>query len=167
MACYKKITTVHADLFGYHSIFVTLITNKIWHWYSIAWVFSCFSRTGKWSQSFMLIDVTLYYFYFIINLSVVDLSETKWAGGVKELNPVAQWTNDKRPLLNIKVSGLADFLCVCVLLFLTGTSFRLIKVLPVKARPYQKGTAVLFGCGCYHIAAFFLPCAPQVWISSN
>lgn len=29
----------------------------------------------------MLIDVTLYYFYFIINLSVVDLSETKWAGG--------------------------------------------------------------------------------------
>lgn len=38
----------------------------------------------------MLIDVTLYYFYFIINLSVVDLSETKWAGGVKELNPVAQ-----------------------------------------------------------------------------
>lgn len=67
----------------------------------------------------MLIDVTLYYFYFIINLSVVDLSETKWAGwvgggGAKELNPVAQWTNDKRPLLNIKVSGLADFLCVCV-----------------------------------------------------
>lgn len=38
----------------------------------------------------MLIDVTLYYFYFIINLSVVDLSETKWAGGFKELNPVAQ-----------------------------------------------------------------------------
>lgn len=42
----------------------------------------------------MLIDVTLYYFYFIINLSVVDLSETKWAGwvggGAKELNPVAQ-----------------------------------------------------------------------------